>query len=222
MRAQTHLDVEADARGFLVAYVDAASFIGGFNAGDCCGSTSIIGTVNDVGVAKSVVTAISADYCVDPKHVYAAGFSNGGFLSYRIACEAADTFAAVASVAGVLGIAPEKCKPSRPVPILHVHGTADLVVSFKGGLFRSVDATLTNFRTLWGCESTSTVTSEQGAAKCERWSGCEASAALELCTIDKGGHQWPGGKATAIGGKMSMDLDASKRVMDFLEGHALP
>jgi polyhydroxybutyrate depolymerase len=59
--------------------------------------------------------------------------SNGGFLSYRLACEAADSFAAIAPVAGVLGIPEMDCTPSRPVTVMHFHGTADGLVPYNGG-----------------------------------------------------------------------------------------
>ncbi len=236
MRTQTKLDGASDAKSFIVAYAQGTGAVSnGFNGGDCCGQPAWRdpGT-DDVGFAKEIVKSISSEYCVDPKRVYSAGFSNGGFLSYRLACEAADMFAAVASVSGVLGVPAETCKPSRPVPILHVHGTADRTVPYQGGAaagglgalagvtFRSVDETVTSFRTRWQCPAASKSSYEKGDTKCVAWSGCQANIPLELCTVTDGGHQWPGGQATPTGGKLSTDLDATTRVVDFFAAHPMP
>lgn len=57
--------------------------------------------------------------------------SNGGFMSHMIGCEAADMFAAVAPVAGKVGI--PNCQPSRPMPVMAFHGTADPLVGYDTG-----------------------------------------------------------------------------------------
>ncbi len=148
-----------------------------------------------------------------------------------LACEAANVFAAVASVSGVLGTPPEACKPARPIPILHIHGTADTTVPFAGGApggglgaiagitFRSVAETVATFRSKWKCGDTSKPVSEKGDTRCEAWSGCEADARIELCTVTDGGHQWPGGQPEPVGGKLSMDLAATTAILDFFEAH---
>jgi len=236
MRSQTNLDDEADKRGVIVAYVQGIGIASnGFNGGDCCGQPAWIQPADDVKLAREIVKSVSEEFCVDPKRVYSAGFSNGGFMSYRIGCEAADMFAAVASIAGVLGVAPDKCTPSRPVPIFHAHGTSDPVVPFKGGgavsglgeavgiNFRSVEETLSTFRSKYSCASTPKPTESKGDSKCERWDGCADGAAVELCTIESGGHQWPGGASTnPLAGKTSKDLNATARLLDFFADHAMP
>src|SRR5262249_49794212 len=127
-------DTRADKRNFIVAYAQGLGLASdGFNGGDCCGEPAWIDHTDDVAFAKALRDQIAASYCIDPKRVHGAGFSNGGFMSYRFICEASDVFASVASVSGVLGVPPETCKPSRPVAMLHVHGTADPTVPFKGG-----------------------------------------------------------------------------------------
>jgi polyhydroxybutyrate depolymerase len=97
-----------------------------WNAGSCCGNQ-----YDDVRFVRDLVTKLESDYCIDPKRVFATGFSNGAMMSYRLACEASDTFAAVAAVAGAVTI--DDCRPERPVPVLAFHGTADPIVLFNGG-----------------------------------------------------------------------------------------
>lgn len=234
MKTQAGLDAESEKRGFIVVHVEGTGLLRGFNGGDCCGQPAWTANTDDTGVARAIDKALVADYCVDPKRVYSAGFSNGGFMSYRLACEAADVFAAVASVSGVLGIPAETCKPSRPVPIMHVHGTADTTVPFKGGAavfglgalvnvdFRSVDETVSTFRKRWTCGEASKLVSEKGDTRCEEWTGCQDGARVELCTVTGGGHKWPGGPVGGVGGKTSTDFDASARILDFFAAHPMP
>lgn len=234
MREQTGFDAEADKRGFVVAYVLGTGIASkGFNAGDCCGAPAWTSDTDDLGLARQIVTTLSAQYCVDPKRVFNAGFSNGGFMSYRLACEASDVFAAVASVSGVLGVEPEACKPERPVPLIHIHGTRDRTVPYEGGgaagglgtlagiRFRSVADSVATFRQLGECDEASSEVLTAGDTRCEEWKGCKAGARYELCTVTDGGHQWPGGKATPVGGKRS-DFAATKTILDFFEAHPMP
>jgi polyhydroxybutyrate depolymerase len=233
MRAQTGFDAEAEQRGLIVAYVlGTGTASKGFNAGDCCGAPAWTSDTDDLGLAREIHKKIDAEYCVDPKRVYSAGFSNGGFMSYRFACEAADLFAAVASVSGVLGLPPESCKPARPVPILHIHGTADRTVAYEGGgaagglgslvgiKFLSVADSVATFRTKWACGETSKEVVTAGDTRCEEWTGCQGDARIELCTVTDGGHQWPGGKANPGSGKTS-DFGATKAVLDFFAAHPM-
>jgi polyhydroxybutyrate depolymerase len=124
----SHMSDVADARNFIVVYPEGTNGLAGlsWNAGTCCGNTN-----EDVTFIRDLVKRLEEDYCIDPKRVYATGLSNGGMMSYRLACDAADVFAAVAPVAGA--VVSEPCTPSRPVPILAVHGTGDTIVPFNGG-----------------------------------------------------------------------------------------
>ena len=130
VQAQSRFAEIADQEGFVVAFPHGVAT--SWNAGTCCG-TAWTDAIDDVGFARKIVETLDEELCLDPRRVHAAGFSNGGFLAYRLACEASEVFASVASVAGVLGLSPERCTPPRPVPVLDVHGTADLVVPFGGG-----------------------------------------------------------------------------------------
>lgn len=126
----------ADARDLLVVAPDGKVDRDGkpfWNASDhCC---DVYGTgVDDVGYLVGLVDEIRAAYPVDPARIYAVGHSNGGYMAYRLACERADTFAAIASLAGVAAFQdPSACVPSEPVSILQIHGTADDTVPYGGG-----------------------------------------------------------------------------------------
>jgi len=234
MKEQTGFDAESDKRGFIVAYVQGTGMASkGFNAGDCCGKPAWTSNTDDLGLARDIIKKLTIEYCIDTKRIFNAGFSNGGFMSYRFVCEAADVFAAVASVSGVLGLPPDECKPARPVPIFHVHGTADKTVPYEGGgaagglgslvniKFRSVKETIATFQSKFTCEVQAKETFKGGDTRCEEWSNCQGGARLDLCTVTEGGHQWPGGKPTPVGGKTS-DFMTTRAVLDFFEAHPMP
>ena len=224
------LNATSDARGFVVAYPSGTG--AGWNAGDCCG-TATSGNVDDVGFVKAAISKLESDWCIDPKRVYASGFSNGGFLAHRLACEMADTFAAIAPVSGVLGVAPASCKPSRSISVIALHGTDDIVVPYNGGVpispidfggpvtFRSVNDTLDFWRTTNRCLG-SKVVYVKGDTTCVR-DNCVDGTNVELCTIEGGGHTWPGGGPMPIpgAGKISTDIAASEAIADFFEAHTL-
>lgn len=220
----TGIDEQARARGFVSVRPAGGGVVTGWNAGTCCGQAAQQG-VDDVGFLDAVRARVAAGVAIDPRRVYATGLSNGGYLSHRLACERADVYAAVAPVAGVLGVT--ECASSRPVPVLHVHGTADLLVPYDGGGLGggpSARATAAFWAARNACDEAPTVTFEHGAATCERWSGCAGGADVELCTIGGGGHSWPGGPDLILPmlGETSQDLDATARILDFFDAHPMP
>jgi polyhydroxybutyrate depolymerase len=86
----------------------------------------------DLQYTRDLLDQLEAEQCIDLSRVYATGLSNGAFMSSVLACTMADRFAAVAPVAGL--IRPDGCDPSRPVPVLAFHGTADPILLFNGGV----------------------------------------------------------------------------------------
>lgn len=103
-----------------------------WNATDNCCDFDKSG-VDDVAYLTGLVAEAEARYAIDPKRVYVVGHSNGGAMAYRLACDAAEGFAAIVSLAGPFYTKPSSCKPSVPVAVQHIHGTADEVVPYEGG-----------------------------------------------------------------------------------------
>ncbi len=89
--------------------------------------------VDDVAYLTAVIDDVAARYAIDPKRVWVAGISNGGFMAHRLACERADKIAAIVSFAGATWADPARCAPTAPVSVLEVHGAADPVVRYEGG-----------------------------------------------------------------------------------------
>jgi polyhydroxybutyrate depolymerase len=195
----------AESRGFLYVHPDGTvNQIGRtfWNATTgCCGVGS---DVDDVGYVLSIIDAVSAQYEVDPKRVFLMGHSNGGFMSYRLACEASDRIAAIASLAGATYLDQAACDPSEPVSVLQVHGTADETIAYEGGElpfmpdgFPSARQTVSSWAQYNGCGATATP-SEEGLdldqtlpgpeTVTETFDGCPAGIDVALWTVEGGSH----------------------------------
>jgi polyhydroxybutyrate depolymerase len=211
--------------GFIVVY--PFGFQRSWNAGQCCEPAATYG-IDDVQFVRDLIATVAAEYCVDRHRVYATGMSNGGILSHRLGCELADTIAAIAPVAGVFAFPPEECRPSRPVPIIDFHGTADTIVPWdgaqmlNGGTLVSVPDSIAAWRSINACPAASQTIYSAGDATCVSWSGCAQGSEVVLCTIEGGGHTWPGGVPVPALGKTSTDLSASDAMLSFFAAHPLP
>ncbi|HEV2976356.1 MAG TPA: PHB depolymerase family esterase [Casimicrobiaceae bacterium] len=91
-----------------------------------------VGNADDVAFTRQLIDKVSSLYPVDPKRIYATGFSNGAQMTYRLALELSDRVAAIAAMSG--GRLAQGRQPGRAVPVLHIHGTADGFYPFAGGL----------------------------------------------------------------------------------------
>jgi polyhydroxybutyrate depolymerase len=119
--ALSGLSATADAAGFVVVYPQAGASVWNIQAGD-------IGAI-DVDFVREIILYLEERLSIDPARVYATGFSNGGGMAHRLACDLADRIAAIAPVSGAY-MQDEPCEPGRPVPVLAFHGTADRYAPF--------------------------------------------------------------------------------------------
>ena len=206
----------SDAEGFLVAY--PAGIQNSWNAGACCGGAQSQG-LDDVGFLRAVVAAIEEVTCVDARRIYATGMSNGGMMTNRLACEASDLFAAFAPVSAVL--VQEPCAPARPIPILHFNGTADVLVSYNGGLFQGAPATFAAWAELSGCTGDPVETFNKGAASCMTYDTCDDGAEVTLCTLTGMNHCWPGNDFCPLP-PTNTDISANEAMWEFFQAHPLP
>lgn len=224
----TEMTPASDAGGFLVVYPTGVA--ASWNAGQCCGTAWTDG-VDDLAFTKALLDRLESDYCVDPARVYATGMSNGGFFSHRLGCELSDRVAAIAPVAGVMGIPKETCLPARPVPIIDFHGTGDPIVPYDGGVplvqwdtgglldFPSVDETMDAWASIDGCVGGQEISYQNGDTTCVRWLGCADGAEVVRCTSEGAGHTWPGGLALP---GTSQDIDATATMLAFFAAHPMP
>lgn len=227
----------ADAEGFIAVYPEGIHT--SWNAGTCCGPSNGAGgetAIDDVGFVRALVGAVDHDACIDHRRIYATGFSNGGFLSHRLACEADDLFAAVAPVSSVNGIAADACHPGRAVPVFAMNGTADKLVPYTGGIpdqndpvlagivdkvvngsgFAPVDQSFQEWAQRDGCTDAPTVSFTQGGATCLTHTACEGGVEVTQCTLTGAGHCWFG-EPMCILGQNSMEMSATSATWAFLK-----
>lgn len=222
----------ADDNGFIVAYPDGAGLLEDkiltWNVGTCCGYSQR-NNIDDVGFIRAMIVDIQTVATIDPKQIYATGMSNGGMMSYRLACEASDLFAAIAPVSGTLNFSP--CSPAEPVSLIHFHGTADTHIPYEGGYgpdslvdvnFTSVSDSVNFWVSQDECAPQSTVKTS-GDIKYEEWTGCKNNTSVQLYTIINGGHAWPGGgKGWPGADTPTTNFSASQLIWDFFSKHQKP
>jgi polyhydroxybutyrate depolymerase len=224
------MNPKSDSAGFLLVYPNGLKNPDGstsWNAGACCAFGDA--GRDDVAFVSALIDDLASKGCIDLKRVYSTGMSNGGFFSHYLGCKLADRIAAIAPVAGVLGIPPEECKPSRPVPIVDFHGTGDPVVPYDGGgtvgTFASVASTFQAWAALDGCTGAPKQSFVNGKAHCDTYDTCKDGAEVTLCTIDDEGHCWPGQalcpSPLSADGKGSTDISANDRMWELFQKFSL-
>jgi polyhydroxybutyrate depolymerase len=219
------LNTKADQEGFIVVHPKGSGAPLGFNGLGCCGKAHEEG-VDDVAFTDAMLDELEQKLCIDRRRIYVTGFSNGGFMAQRLACERSERFAAAASVAGLLD--PASCAPTRPISVLEVHGTADRFVPYTGesGRYVSARQAFDFWAATHACSDAPQPGYAHGDTRCERHARCNEGAEVALCTIDGGGHTWPGGLdgflVASVAGKVSSDLSATDAIWAFFERHSLP
>ncbi|MBD2770119.1 T9SS type A sorting domain-containing protein [Hymenobacter sp. BT664] len=193
------------------------------------------GGVDDVAFLSALLTDLQSRYSIDVNRVYSTGMSNGGFMSYELACQLSGRIAAVASVTGSITTARlAACRPQHPMPILEVHGTADTTVPYNGtsalGItFTPIPDVLSYWVQLNGCNPAPAVTmlpnsSTTDFSTVERsvWSGGRQGSEVQHLRIIGGGHTWPGASLApgfpqqSATNPTNQDISASVEVWRFL------
>lgn len=214
------MNEKSAAEGFLAVHPDGLNK--SWNAGACCAPSATL-KVDDVGFIGALLDHMSKEYCVDPRRVFVAGMSNGGFLTNRLGCEMADRIAAIAPVAGTTGV--KDCNPSRPIPVLHIHGTGDKIVPYDGSKtlgFIGAPESTKDWAQRNGCKTTTTETFHKDDVTCVTYDGCKEGVEVILCTIEDGGHTWPGGNVVPpMVGEPSNTISATDTIWEFFKKHPL-
>ncbi len=224
----------AEQEGFLAVYPQATQFPHRWNAGADWGDQGI----DDVQFTLDLIADLSSSAALDHSRIYVNGFSNGGGMTVALGCDAADQIAAMGTVAGaVVGIA--DCAPSRPVPLMAFHGTADPIVPYTGGdlprhairkgatvigvpnYFVGAQEWVTGWAEGNGCQPAPEIMPPQGDVRGKIYTGCDENADVILYTIEDGGHTWPGGWPIPAVGKTSTDIDATEEMWRFFQTHRL-
>ena len=207
----------AEAENFIVVTPQALDFAyAGFSIGAAWNSgvgaqIAILSSpiypnenINDVGFISALIDSLSAQYNIDPERIYATGFSMGGFMSNRLAVELNDKIAAIASVSGTLGDNVDRNNNPCPIPVMHIHGTADATIDYNadyqnGGLYTIVGDSVNGLMNFWNSvNQTSTAVLHNpnytniGSQIVEEfyWKNGEDSSEVRLLKVNGGTHVW--------------------------------
>lgn len=197
------LSARRHERGFIAVLPDGTRDRGGnrfWNSTDACCDFYNTG-VDDVAYLSGLVAEAKQRLAVDPERVYLLGHSNGGFMSYRMACELGSEISAIATLAGSSFDDAADCAEDGQVSVLQIHGDADPTVLYDGGNFfgrpyPGAREVVQRWAARNGCdeqpESAGNVDVDRRLAgdetQVERWGGCDDAAGVELWTIPQGGH----------------------------------
>lgn len=217
----------ADTANFLIVHPNGTIDPQGNRFWNTFGTGS---TVDDVGFLSNLIDSLGAKYNIDPNRIYSTGMSNGGFMSYSLACERSDKIAAIASVTGSM-ITPKlnACDPQRPVPVMEIHGTADNTVPYNGSAlsgFVPIPTLVAAWVQKNGCNPTPIFTpvpdintTDGCTAEHYLYTGGEKGSTVEHYKIIGGGHTWPG-QLFPIG-VTNQDINASKEIWRFFSQYRL-
>lgn len=180
------------------------------------------GTVDDIGFTSALIDSLSLTYSINQDRVFSTGMSNGGFMSYTLACELSDRIAAIASVTGAMNLNQSStCNASHPMPVLEIHGTSDATVAYIGASWiEATSNTLNYWATFNNCAIPAIMTPVPNINLTD---GCTAEhyiypnglngVDVEHYKIIGGGHTWPGAPFTV--GVTNRDIDASIKIWEF-------
>lgn len=215
----------ADDFGFAVCYLQGIEDSFGntfFNVGYDFQNNE---TVDDVAYVENLSTYLRSTNSLDSTRVFCTGLSNGGDFCYLLACEASETFRAVAPVAGmIMQEILDACNPTNQVSIFEIHGTNDNVTYWNGdpnnndnwGAYPSIPATIDYWVNEFGLQLQSTVnlpnivTNDGSTVTADKYGLPDFCPQVWLYTVDGGGHDWPG----AWG---NMDIDVSREIWHFFD-----
>ena len=228
----SHMNKVADEHGFIVVYPD------GYKNSWADGSGLFAADqekIDDVAFTSELIDEMTDLYNIDGKRVYATGFSNGGFLTHRLACEIPDRLAAVATVGATLpkDVLPE-CEPVESISVMMINGTDDYSVKWDGSEdFASVTETTSKWALLEECSKDAQITDEPDVVdddtevNIESYQECLDNVEVRLYIIKGGGHTWPqGNQLVQLGGlftgKISQEIDTSQEIWAFFADHPKP
>ena len=228
-------EIYADFRSIA----DTANFIlihpQGLDIGNGTGWNSFLNTDAsnyDYQFVEQLIDDILLNYSIDTNRIYSTGLSNGGFFSYDLACFMSHRFAAVASVAGsMISSHLATCNPGRPIPILQIHGTNDLTVTYNGvgGIINctGIEDLIDFWKNYNSCELNpiienipNTNTSDLSTVEKYTYQHTTNLGNVELFKVINGSHTWPGSSIPLFGLATNQDISASKEIWRFFSQHS--
>lgn len=227
-------NIGQEAYGDFRPIADTANFIVVHPNGTLDGSGNLYwnsfgwSLVDDVGFLSALIDTVSAAYTIDENSIYSTGMSNGGFMSYDLACSLSSRIAAIASVTGSMTPGHKNsCVPLRPVPVMQIHGTADATVPYNGSTTMVHIDSLVKFWVQYNnCLPVPAITAlpdvnttDGCTAERHLFSSGAMGSTVELYKVNGGGHSWPGAPVNI--NVTNMDFSASVEIWRFFRKYKL-
>ena len=182
----------AESEQFILVYPQGGCLNGASHWNPCTSGGDNKSTADDLGFVEAMIDDISSNYNIDSERVYASGYSNGGMMAYGLANYKSNLITAVASVSGAM----LDCAGtiSRPVPVIHLHGTSDGVIPFNGSSeYSSVQSTLDywiNFNNTSVNPVISTYSDQGMSIEHYLYNNGDDNISIEHYKYVQGGHEW--------------------------------
>ena len=195
--------------------------------------------IDDVGFIDKTIQFALDSFGIDKERIYVAGFSNGGLMSLRLACERSSRIKGFATVAASLSLDQlVECNPDTTVSLLMINGTRDEISPFEGGQMMldgeqrgsvlSTEEAINYWLEENGCRNapikrdiSNDDTYDETRSEKIIYKSCKDDSQIVLIKVSNGGHAWPGGRqymSEKSAGKVSGDFDASEEIWNFFEG----
>ena len=216
------LNYVADTANFIVvtpeALVDGLLGSTAWNSGASYLGFTLNSNVDDLGFINALIDTLSVSYTIDQTRIYACGFSMGGFMANRLACELNNRIAAIASVAGTIGGA-LSCTPNKAISVCHIHGTSDATINYSGNPYGTDAEETVNF---WvnnnNCNiSNSIITNLPNSnpndgytVEHTLYNNCDDNTSIEFYKVNGADHVWLG---------PSNDIFYTTEIWDFFRTH---
>jgi polyhydroxybutyrate depolymerase len=193
----TGFSTKADIDSFIVVYLNGTGSPASWNCGgNWLPPPAIPSNNDDVGYISTLIDTLSKRYKIDSTRVYAAGFSNGSMMAYRLAAELSNKIAAIAAGSGPMTLT--TIHPSYPVAVIHFHAVDDSSIPYVGVTdprapiyFPPIDTLMAVWRNINGCTAIADTIVNVSGVVGRKWSAVSTGADVVLYRSNTGGHAWP-------------------------------
>ncbi len=222
IRQYADFEAMTDPAGWITVYPAGIEQVWAVGSG----TRADIRGIDDVGFISRMIDRIGGSLNIDRNRVFAAGLSNGGVFTHRLACQLSDKIAGFASVAAtMLSHIADECAPSRPVAALFFLGDRDGFFPWDGFeaadgfAVLGADATIARWAEINECGAATSTdlpdTADDGTTvELRDYSNC-ARAPVRFFAIREGGHTWPGADLGSPFGLTTQDIDANSEILEF-------
>lgn len=214
----------ADTANFILVHPNGTPDNFGTNSWNTFGNSS----TNDIGFIANLIDSLKQTYNIDTTAIYSTGMSNGGFMSYELACQLSERIAAVASVTGSITTSYlALCNAQHPMPVMQIHGTNDGTVDYNGTfIFEPIESVINYWIQFNNCDTNAVfnaipdvVTTDNCTAEHYVYPNGNNGVEVEFYKIINGGHSWPGAPLNL--NTTNMDFQANQEIWRFFRKYKL-